>query len=123
MAVAGGDPANEAPGVRHVFPSVVVVGEGPVPSRGERSAPPVVDGHLSPSTGRTFGTSPSILRRARAYAQYVTTKSQEPVLLQQLEAEQETGDVIRNLAQWSDEQFAPVLAAIDDLFRRQGWLR
>lgn len=56
---------------------------------------------------------------ARAYAQYIATRSGSPLLKAQL-------DTIRTSAQpwrqWSDEDFAPIATAIDDVLRAKGWL-
>lgn len=57
---------------------------------------------------------------ARAYSQYVATRSSSAVLKTELEKE-------RGLAgsyprQWSDEDFAPVAASIDKIFKVMGWL-
>jgi SPP1 gp7 family putative phage head morphogenesis protein len=58
---------------------------------------------------------------ARSYAQYIAHKSGDIELLRQL-------DIIRNvpdlgsLIQWSESDFAPIAAAIDDLFKKKGWI-
>lgn len=57
---------------------------------------------------------------ARAYAQYIAKKSGDPLLLAQLDKIR-TGD--QSWRQWSDDDFAPIEAAIDDLFRAKGWLK
>lgn len=56
---------------------------------------------------------------ARAYAQYVTTRSGNPALKAQLDRVR-TSDV--PWKQWSDDDFAPIAAAIDNLFRAKGWI-
>ena len=60
---------------------------------------------------------------ARCYAQYIATRSGDPLLLDQLANLRAAGDVIWRLAHWSDPAFAPIAAAIDHLFRQKGWLR
>lgn len=56
---------------------------------------------------------------ARSYAQYIATRSQDPALRAQLDKIRAGGQPWR---QWSDEDFAPVAAAIDALFKGKGWL-
>jgi hypothetical protein len=56
---------------------------------------------------------------ARAYAQYVATRSSNPVLKAELVKAQEK---IGYPQQWSDEDFTPVADAIDNLFKTMGWL-
>ena len=60
---------------------------------------------------------------ARAYAQYVTVKSGDARMLAQLNEirEFDKGDAIK-FSQWSDEDFRPIMAAIDALFTGLGWL-
>lgn len=57
---------------------------------------------------------------ARAYAQYITRKSGDPVLAAALAQERNTaaGPFLR---QWSDDDFRPIERAIDDLFTTLGW--
>lgn len=58
---------------------------------------------------------------ARSYAQYIAVRSGDPILLAQLNKER--SDKIYGARQWSDEDFAPIAAAFDQLFRSLGWLR
>lgn len=74
---------------------------------------------------------------ARAYAQYIAEKSGDPVMLAQVAQErerqkrklviggqtieyEETGPIVPK--HWTSEDFAPIRAAIDDLFRLKGWI-
>lgn len=56
---------------------------------------------------------------ARSYAQYVAQRSGNTNLLAQLAAQRTSA--IYGDQQWEDEDFAPIAAAIDDLFRSLGW--
>jgi|GEM_PF-1252806 len=56
---------------------------------------------------------------ARAYAQYIATKSQNPVLLDQLKVLQSA----KFSSQWSDEDFKPIARAFDELFKQKGWIK
>ncbi|MBK8188950.1 MAG: hypothetical protein IPK79_00685 [Vampirovibrionales bacterium] len=64
-----------------------------------------------------------LLRReekwARAYSQYVATRSSSTVLKAELAREQGLNGYPQ---QWSDEDFAPVAAAIDKIFKVMGWM-
>lgn len=55
---------------------------------------------------------------ARAYAQYITTRSRDPALRGQLDKIRTGGQAWR---QWSDDDFAPVAAAIDAVLKAKGW--
>lgn len=57
-------------------------------------------------------------RWARSYAQYIATRSQDPVLLEQLARAQQG----RFPAQWADEDFVPIGEAMDRLFVALGWI-
>lgn len=60
---------------------------------------------------------------ARAYAQYIAVKSQDPAMLAELDRMRRT-DVLDNLPrQWSDQDFAPIQAAFDKLFAALGWIK
>lgn len=59
---------------------------------------------------------------ARAYAQYITVKSQDPILLAQLDALR-ADSMYGSVIQWSDKDFEPILAEIDKLFKNKGWIR
>jgi len=54
---------------------------------------------------------------ARAYAQYIAEKTQDPRLLPELEEEQKG----KYPNQWSTEDFALIKEAFDNLFRKRGW--
>lgn len=56
---------------------------------------------------------------ARSYAQYIALRSQNPTMLAQLAAERALP--IYSDRQWTDEDFAPIAAAIDELFKGLGW--
>lgn len=56
---------------------------------------------------------------ARAYAQYVATRSSNPALKAELFVEQADRGYPQ---QWSDEDFAPVAASIDKIFKVMGWI-
>ncbi len=56
---------------------------------------------------------------ARAYAQYIATRSQNPLLLQQLKRYQSSSVPM----QWSDEDFKPIGEAMDGLFKKLGWVK
>ncbi len=63
-------------------------------------------------------------RFARAYAQYVATRSRDATLSQELAAAQQallSGRVYHQ--QWNDDDFGPIAAALDRLFLRKGWIR
>jgi hypothetical protein len=59
---------------------------------------------------------------ARSYSQYVAVKSQNTTLLQQLANDREHQELPYNWAHWEDDDFAPIVAVIDRLLRRKGWL-
>ena len=56
---------------------------------------------------------------ARSYAQYITEKSADPILLSEL-------DKVRNgyspWRQWSADDFVPIRKAFDQVFKKEGWL-
>lgn len=58
---------------------------------------------------------------ARAYAQYIATKSGDAVLLKQLKESQENS--YSKYMQWPDEEFRDILKAMDDLMEENGWLK
>jgi SPP1 gp7 family putative phage head morphogenesis protein len=58
---------------------------------------------------------------ARSYAQYIVTKSQHPRALAELREAQDPTKLYHQ-TQWADDDFAPVLQAIDDIFRDEGWI-
>lgn len=59
---------------------------------------------------------------ARAYAQYIADKSGDKKLRDQLDRQRRPGTYMNN-RQWTDEDFAPIRSAFDDLFREEGWLK
>jgi hypothetical protein len=58
---------------------------------------------------------------ARSYAQYIATKSGDAEMLRQLDIIRGVGD-IGHLIQWSDADFAPIAAAIENILKKKGWL-
>lgn len=63
-------------------------------------------------------------RFARAYAQYIATRSGDPDMLANLAAKRR--DTIAQLVyheQWDDNDFAAISAQFDALFRRRGWMQ
>ena len=57
---------------------------------------------------------------ARAYAQYIATKSEDSVLMEQLKNMQ--ADEYNPYYQWSDSDFRTIMKAIDELLEDNGWL-
>ncbi len=57
---------------------------------------------------------------ARAYAQYVATRSGDATLLAQLD---KARGGLQPWRQWSDADFKPIAEAIDALFREKGWIK
>jgi len=60
---------------------------------------------------------------SRAYAQWVATISQDPILLGQLKTLQQDPQFSLFYVQWSDADFERIGREIELLFRRKGWLR
>ena len=61
---------------------------------------------------------------ARSYAQYIATKSKNKSMLAELaEIRGEKGDMLHYPNQWDDEDFVPILNALDSLFKKRGWIR
>lgn len=60
---------------------------------------------------------------ARAYAQWVATKSGNTVLRADLDGIRDRADDLTASSQWSDEEFAPISAALDEIFRSKGLLK
>lgn len=58
---------------------------------------------------------------ARAYAQYVATRSGVPLLKEQLERDRGNLQNRYRDRHWSDEDFAPIAEAIDTMFTKLGW--
>lgn len=61
---------------------------------------------------------------ARSYAQWLAQKSGDPVLMRQLRdiLTEEAGYAFDMRSQWSTESFSPVADAIDELFKKMGWI-
>lgn len=59
---------------------------------------------------------------ARAYAQYISTKSQHPVLRNMMRQEQDESAYELLPRQWAPENFGAISEAFDALFRSKGWL-
>jgi hypothetical protein len=60
---------------------------------------------------------------ARAYAQYIATKSKNPEMLENLKNRQ-TGAKGRSYPdQWDDEDFVPLYNEIETIFKQIGWLK
>jgi hypothetical protein len=58
---------------------------------------------------------------ARSYAQYIATKSGDPVMLKELEnGLKELNPYVHR--QWQPDDFKPILEAIDAMFRKLGWI-
>lgn len=56
---------------------------------------------------------------ARAYAQYIAKRSGDPFLLAQLDLAAADADG----SQWSDADFVLIGRAIDNLFKKKGWIK
>jgi hypothetical protein len=56
---------------------------------------------------------------ARAYAQYIAKRSGDPFLLAQLDLAAADADG----SQWTDLDFFPIGRAIDNLFKKKGWIK
>ena len=59
---------------------------------------------------------------ARAYAQWIATRSADPGLLHKL-ANCQPGGKAKIASQWDDEDFKPIAAAMEALFRAKGMLQ
>jgi hypothetical protein len=59
---------------------------------------------------------------ARAYAQYITLKSGDSVLAQELELVLGSPERLRASEQWTERDFRDILVAIDEPFVSMGWL-
>jgi hypothetical protein len=61
---------------------------------------------------------------ARSYAQYIATKSNDYLLLSQVSNvlnNKKYAEIYR-FSQWEDDDFKPVIDAIDELFKKLGWI-
>lgn len=59
---------------------------------------------------------------ARSYAQWIVERSQDPALKSALDSLRRSQNQTDAKSQWSDRTFAPISAAITDLFERRGWI-
>ena len=59
---------------------------------------------------------------ARSYAQYIAVKSGDTTLLKEL-AETRAEKNLYNQKQWSEDDFKPILKAMDALFTTLGWIK
>jgi hypothetical protein len=59
---------------------------------------------------------------ARAYAQFIAMRSGDPEMLLQLKRILDGRDTTPSESQWSAEDFAPIAAAIETLFKKLNWL-
>ena len=57
---------------------------------------------------------------ARAYSQYIATRSGDKYMKMELDRLRE--DKLYNGGQWSDKDFEPIAKAIDDMFTDLGWI-
>ena len=64
---------------------------------------------------------PEIL--ARAYAQYIATRSGNRQMQNQIAQSRSIGERYGYRAQWSDKEFEPIAREFDNVFRRRGLLR
>jgi HK97 family phage portal protein len=67
-----------------------------------------------------YGLSPDELW-ARSYSQYIATRSGDPELMAGIDMMRDPDRLYRDF-HWSDEDFAPIAAAIDELFKSLGWI-
>ncbi len=58
---------------------------------------------------------------ARAYSQYIVTRSRDAVLLADLRLQQNARYAPYKDEQWADDDFKPIAKAIDNLFANLGW--
>lgn len=59
---------------------------------------------------------------ARAYAQYIATKSRDPRLMTSLQTILAYEEPLARCHQWTEDEFSPILASIDQIFTERGWL-
>jgi hypothetical protein len=61
---------------------------------------------------------------ARAYAQYVATKSQNPAMIANLRARQGEPVMGENYpVQWEDDDFRPLYDELETIFKKAGWIK
>lgn len=58
---------------------------------------------------------------ARSYAQYIATKSNDPLLKSQIAIE--AADEMYGARQWADDDFKPIAKAFDEMFKKLGWIK
>jgi SPP1 gp7 family putative phage head morphogenesis protein len=58
---------------------------------------------------------------ARSYAQYIARKSGDPAMREELAEMLRARAGLNLYALWEDEEFAPIMKEMDDLFRSLGW--
>lgn len=59
---------------------------------------------------------------ARAYSQFIAEKSQDPVMLKQVDDIRRAPSISR-WSQWASDDFKPILGALEALMEKQGWLK
>lgn len=59
---------------------------------------------------------------ARAYAQYIATRSGDTLMKKELESMLKLADHKLLHKQWFADDFKPIAEAIDELFRTKGWM-
>lgn len=59
---------------------------------------------------------------ARSYAQFIAVRSGEPMLVADLDARRASESGIADHLQWDDDDFVPVAAEFETVFRGLGWL-
>lgn len=74
-----------------------------------------------PKRSRLYQSKPETF--ARAYAQWVATKSGNTVLRTDLDGIRNRTDDLTSSSQWSDEEFAPISAALEEVFQSKGLLK
>ena len=64
-------------------------------------------------------------RFARAYSQWIALRSKDPEMRRELDVvrDRESKAKLPYPDQWTDEEFEPIAAAFDDMFREMGWLK
>lgn len=60
---------------------------------------------------------------ARSYAQWVATKSKNSIMIEQVKSIIADNNQVYAASQWSDADFEPIAAAIDEIFNALGWLK
>ena len=60
---------------------------------------------------------------ARAYAQYIATKSGDVTTKEQVQLKRTSGGDIWLSQQWSDSDFKPIMEEMDRIFKKLGWIK